>query len=342
MADKGRASQVNLSSRNGLIATGVVEGTVFPGELLHESVRVIPDEDKLTVGLHVSLSDAERSTARQKIDRFANIRTVEFQGEQQLYGEADYLFGRMTSALRQEIQALGQTLEIPAEGSLGLFSPTLDVVPQSFDSESSGETVESALDRLKSKLLSLLAMRRIRQLLNPNSSLLNVAAVLKLEKGEEILAEVYTPRGGGATGNTARMSRSGDEKPFSQQLPKGEYFQVVVTNQESQALHLGILDFSSAGKMTVLFPNDLSDRAGASTDLIAETRIEAGATVVVPNPERDPFYFFGSDLGYGEMLILLSTRPFAQALTDLKNIVRSRGTRSAGSRGHLPTIPYRS
>jgi hypothetical protein len=172
---------IQLESRQGLLALGKVvelkqEQLLQPGALLQEQARAIPSDLKLRIGLDESLG-SELNAAREAIAKLDRLSPVPL-GQTQV----EYIFGRMTEALRQEFTKAGVS-DIPPAGSLGLYAPGLDLIPGSFGA--AGETVAPAIARLKSKFRSLLAVIIVKLTLNAESSRLNVAASIKVIQGTE-------------------------------------------------------------------------------------------------------------------------------------------------------------
>jgi hypothetical protein len=166
----------------------------------------------------------------------------------------------------------GQAKSLPAEGSIGLFSPGRDeLIPDSFGEP--GETMTAAVKRLEAKLKSLLAGRLIKMTLNANSSRLKLVVSMLPEAGKEMIAEAFAPRSGITRERTAGLS---------QRLQLGTPFQFRVTNEESRPLYLTILSIDPTRGLTVLFPHSWR----VSEDV---TRLEVGQTLLIPNPAKDEF-----------------------------------------------------
>ena len=356
---KGRGSgKVTLVSRQGLIGEATLEGTAAPGALLQEAARAIRSDLKLRIGLDSSLG-AEINSAKQALQAINRIEAVPvpYPGEVQYLlsritaadrvgakhsgdkttsqpkfpypnaspsasrrqGEAfrnihlglphsidrlnasplHHLLSDGTDKLSQAAQ--GKTL--PAENSIGLFSPGRDeLIPDSFGEP--GETITKAVSRLEPKLKSLLAVHLLKTTLNANSSKLKVAVSMLPEAGNEVIAEAFTVRSG-----ITRERNAG----LSERLKLGTPFQFRVTNQESRPLYLTILSVDPTGGLTVLFPHNWR---------VAEdvTRLDAGQTLLIPNPAKDEFQLVTQAKGIGEVLIVASLSPPKKALLALQSL----------------------
>jgi hypothetical protein len=311
----GRSSgQVTLSSRKGLVGEAILEAAAQPGALLQETARVIPSDLKLRIGLD-SLLGADANSAKQALQEIKRIEPVSFRpGNVPYEGEVQYILSRMTAADRQGLSwsqsafSEGGQEEIPAEGSIGLFSPGRDEgIPDSFGE--AGETVAQAVTRLEAKLKSLLAVRIVKMTLNASSSRLNLSAAMMQEGGNEVIAQAFTARGT-HEGRSAVQERNGR---LSKQLPLGTPFQFRVTNDESRPVYLSILVIDPKGGIIVLFPNQwlTSDNA---------IRLDAGKDLLIPNPAQDDFQAVTQEKGIGEALIIASTSPLKKALLTLQTL----------------------
>lgn len=293
---------VELITRQGLTGRGrlLAAATLPSGALLQEQVRGIPTNVTLRIGLDESLG-AEAATARTALAAIPSVEAVELGGD-----EVHYILGRMTAAYRQELA--GQP-GLPAENSLGLFSQGLDLVPDSYGNP--GESVASAVARLRPKLRSLLAARTVKLTLNPGSSRLNLNVAMSDENGNRVLGEAVTIRG---TSNPP-------PRPGVPQIPLETGLQFQIENRENRDLYLSVLVIDAAGIMSVIFPNQW-------TASVESTLLPAGATLRLPEPGRDRFRLVTQPpVGTTEVLVVASTRPLDKALRGLQAIATERGLR---------------
>ncbi len=360
--DGNKEGLVELVSRQGLVGQGkVIEGLsngVKSGVLLQERIRGIPDNLTLRLGIDPSL-------ARDKvaiIEALQAINGIEIIEE----GEIDYILSRMTNSYQQELQERednkhsgsnkpqsqkSNLLEkpdlsvtgifsfnfssLPPIGSIGLFSPEIDVVANSFGLEN--ETVTDAIARLITKLKSLLAVRLVKLALNPNSSQLNAIANMTLEGQEgSVIGEVGTLRC--SSNNLAKQAGIGQENPVRcpshnsianlkvdrnniPVIPIGTHIQFHITNNEISDIYCCIIVIDSNTEMTVLFPNQWT----AAEDV---TRVKVDETLHVPNLSKDNFALVTqAPAGIVEVLIIASSKPLQNTLKVLRTIASNRGQR---------------
>lgn len=327
---KRGATQVELVSRNGLVGEAIVKGTAQRGELLQEFARAIPNDWQLLIGLDPSLA-ANAADAQQALQKLNRIQAVPSQpGNPPYPKEVHYILSRMTAAYRQKLPK-GDNGELPPEGSIGLFSPALELIPKSFGN--SGETVDQAISRLRTKLKSLLAARIVKMTLNAQSSRLDLVVTMTLEKGQEVIGQAFTPRGCRQNDEECRNlgSRGGSGERPTQQLPVGAPFQFRVTNREKSPLYLGILLIDPAEGIVVFFPNEFQSASAEQTD--QATRIKPNQTLLIPDPSKDEFELVTEEPGVGEVLVIASQKPLTNALLRLRDLAKNRGQK----RGVLET-----
>jgi len=301
--EKGR---VQLISREGLVGKAKLLDRAQPGAFLQERARSVPSNLTLKIGLDPSLGN-NTSQARQALQGIQRIEALPLQQQ-----EVHYIFGVMTDAYRQQL--LRTSSQLPEVGSLGLFSPALELVPDSFGSQ--GETVSAAITRLLPKLRSLLAARIVKTTLNTNSSRLNVLASIHREGAGKIIANSFTVRGSSPTNQPANIS------PSSQQLPLGSGLQLQVTNKETSNLYLSILVIDPTGEISVIFPNQWA--AGEEVTLV-----KAGQTLKIPDPSQDSFRLIVQEpKGIVEVLVLASRTPLREAMLALQALAAESKQRS--------------
>ncbi|NEQ44075.1 MAG: DUF4384 domain-containing protein [Leptolyngbya sp. SIOISBB] len=290
---------VELTTRSGLIGRGrLLDADTLPsGSLLQEQMRGIPTQVTLRIGLDPSLG-ADAASARTGLATIPSVEALNLGGE-----EVHYILGRMTAAYRQELA--GQS-NLPAEGSLGLFSQGLDLVPDSYGNP--GESITAALERLHPKLRSLLAARTVKLTLNPGSSRLNLNVTMADENGNQTFGQAVTLRGS----QTPPPAR-----PGILQVPVDTGLRFAIENLENRDLYLSVLVVDAAGIMAVIFPNNW-------TASVAATLLPAGETLMLP--DSGSFRLVTQPpLGTTEVLVVASTSPLDNALRGLQAIADNAG-----------------
>jgi Caspase domain/Domain of unknown function (DUF4384) len=294
--------QARLSQRNGLLGHGKLETegvAVQPGMLARESIRGIPTDMTLRVGIHASLGeDADR--ARQLLAGFDRVEVLEVNGET----ETDYLLGRFDETAQAEIQQQNRGTDTDSpdieNGSIGLFANSLDPIPATFGSQY--EELGLALERLSPRLRLLLANRALKTILNPETSELNVAVeVSSNQRGRIEVVESGSRRRANVQNSQFARMRIGEEMSLR------------VTNKENRSLYVAVIATERDGDMFVYHPSDWN---------VAEIDAELGAgeSIVIPKDD-DVFYLpIVGPTGYFDVLVIASTEQLRDTLLSLKRL----------------------
>lgn len=277
------------------------------GMLMREQVRGIPADLSLRVGLDTSLA-GDAIAAREAL---ANVRRVTVVAVDQTQ-PVDYLLGRLTDSIKANATAEGTTVASPI-GSLGLFTPGLTPVPESFGRLD--ESVDSAVARLRPRMKMLLAGRILKSLSNGETSNVNVKVeVSPVETGGALLS-----RGSRAAQETGLVAQTVDTG--IQQVTVGDRIEIAVTNNENRNLYISILVIDSQGNLIVLHPVDWTAAETA-------TLVPPGDRLVAPGPNSNFEFQVGGPAGHFELLVLASTDQLRDALKGLREVARGRGIAS--------------
>jgi len=315
--DSGQTiGEVEQTGRQGLRGTGRLIGnaqaSVVPGLFLRERIRGVPANPTLKIGLHRSLSNADRSAAQTAL---ASIGRIEIIASEQS-GEVDYFFGRMNPDAQQQAEAAAVSV-LPPQGRLCLFSSSLIPIPNSWQGDQPNETVAEAIDRLSSRFKMLLAGRILKYVLNTDTSDVRL----------EVKVEAVSGRGGsgqfGSRGITEAGLTTQALSVNTQRLNAGTEIQVVLKNNEARALYMAVLVVDSEGNLVILHP-----LTGDAAE--ADALVPSGETLIVPppnpNPSPDDFRFtVRGPAGFFELLAIASTEPLRDALKALEQVANTRG-----------------
>jgi hypothetical protein len=311
--EKGR---VQLENRDGLVGKAKLLDSVPPGALLQERTRSISSNLTLKIGLDSSLGN-QATQAKQALASIPRIEALALQQQ-----EVQYIFGRLTDTYKQQLQ-FSPGSKPPEVGSFGLFSPALEVIPDSFGANN--ESITDAINRLRSKFQSLLAAHIIKTALNANSSRLNIVASMRREEDDsQILGTIFTPRGNATPANPPLSGNIS-------KLPLKTAVQLVVENNETSNLYVTVLVIDPAGAISVVFPNSWATTESA-------TLMKASQTLKIPDPVKDNFRLVTQEpKGFTEVLVLASRKPLNKALQTLRNIAAAQGSTTRGGPVSLGT-----
>ncbi|MCL1489765.1 MAG: caspase family protein [Pseudanabaena sp. Salubria-1] len=293
------AGNVKMSSRQGLQAKGILNGTAQVGDRLRETLRTLPVNWQLAIGLDPSLGK-DLGIAEAAIQKSKRMVAVRYQSAQVLYGmEVQYILSRMTSAYRSQLEKITkigkQPRKIPPVDSIGLFTPSIDeIIPDSFGKV--GESIKDVSDRLIPKLQSLLAARLMKLTLNARQSDLSFAAKMQIEgQSDALVGQAFTIRGSAAV-----------ESKSDRAIPIDSLFQFQVTNVGTEDLYLAIMVIDASGGMKALYPFQSA---------VEETlKLKAGISKLIPDPNMDDFQYRVTEKGFGEALVVATKSPLRNAL----------------------------
>ncbi|MEW5857844.1 MAG: caspase family protein [Cyanobacteriota bacterium] len=313
--------QLYIRSKEGLTAKARLVGTADTsnlqvGQLVHESVRVLPKNIGLTIALDAGLDRIERVDATSAFASVRSVSSVVTAGEQ----PADYLFGEV------------QTPDYP--GGYGLFSLGRDLIPNTVGE--AGEAVKAAVNRLVPKLRTLLTAKLLRLTVNEGSSRLGVGATLEMiYPAEKVLLKRETLRRTGdavVDSNSRRDDSHLDNSKIASEgsiptIPIGSRIQYRVQNYSDRPIYLMLIGVDSSGSGVALYPlqfPQIGDGADAKP-MVKELVVEAGATLIVPQPSASFELTIHGPSGLEETLLICSSAPFTQTLATVASIRGPKG-----------------
>ncbi|UKP00885.1 caspase family protein [Nostoc sp. UHCC 0870] len=295
--------QLVVRSRTGLTAKAqlVKIGDVTPlkvGQLLQETVRVLPRNLKLAVALDIGLDRIERVDATSAFASVPHVSTV-VEGEQ----PADYVFGKL--------------LQTPSR--YGLFSMGGEPIPST--TGEFGEAVKVAALRLVTKLPTLLAAKLWRLTDNEGSSRLPVKVSLEVVG---IAPRVVLQR---ETMRTVVADTSPKKSPSTQLsnlkppvIPIGSRIQYRVQNKSQKPIYLMLLGIKNNRTAIAFYPWQLLSAADTSENKLQlqPIVIAPSETVTLPQTATTSGWMI-SGPGYEcEYQLILSTAPFKETLKALE------------------------
>ena len=260
--------------------------------LLQEKTRGIPDVVVLKIALDDTLTSAEQDYAITALGQSASFEVFPTAVGQ----SAHVLLGRYTEAIAHRLVAGStSTLPTPAVSSIGVFSPTqVPILAGSFGPEN--ESIEAAIERLRSRFISLHIGRMLALMVNRQSSKIDIDVTIKSAD----FRSGTTTRGG----NPDAIFIPQQSEQGIEQISLQNEIDVVVKNNEASALHFGMLAIDSAGDISVLFPITSDD---PNIDVI-----RSGASKTEPLVAVEP-------LGLVELLVLASPQSLVGPLDTLRD-----------------------
>ncbi|MBE9040011.1 caspase family protein [Oscillatoriales cyanobacterium LEGE 11467] len=316
----GPPVEIELKSREGLVGVGhMTNGNggrdLEPGMFVREEVRSIPLDFHLRVGIDDRAFDTESiTTAQQALNALFRIQAMPLEKE-----DVQYVLAPMTSEYREQ---LTNQNDLPPVGSLGLFSPVFDeAIPDSFGAV--GESVSEAVNRLQTKLQSLLVARLFKLVINPESSRLNVEVIMRSGVGE-VLGTTFTPRGGSTPPKSSINEASASALP---QFRPGDFVEFEFKNNEGGDLYVTVLLISPDRSLTSIFPSTFQNPE-------EDSLIPGNSTRIIPDVVLDGFQFqIANSPGLVEVLVVASRTPLRETLKVLQTLAEEVSTDYRGPVG---------
>jgi hypothetical protein len=298
------------------------------GQLVRESIRILPRHLSLTVALDPGLERIERVDATSALASIAAVNGAIAAGEQ----AADCVLSKVRSADSGTILASTQANPGAALGweGYGLFSAGGIALANAKGSGS--EAVKSAIERLEPQFKQLLAAKWWRLTANEGSSCLAVNATLEIAgKTPQALIQRDTRRQAfGADNSSLLMSTaSTGESAVVPRLPIGTQIQYRLENFSDRPIYFLLLGIDSGGGAIALYAPRL-DTESTSTEKGSKLKdrcILPGEQLVVPNPGASVNWLVSDPTGLAEMQVVCAHAPFAKTLEALSSKEYLKGDR---------------
>jgi Caspase domain/Domain of unknown function (DUF4384) len=298
---KNTLPTLQIRSREGLKARARILSTdvdkLEPGQLVQESIRVLPRNIGLTVALDASLERIERVDATSAFANVPQMSSV-IAGEQ----PADCLFGRVDAAA---------SIPLP---QYGLFSLGKELIPNTTGEP--GEAIKTAVYRLTPKLRTQLAAKLLRLSGNEASSRLAVKSTLSMiAQGEQILMHKVTRRTSRKNISNQVLSSVNTNQSILK-IPKGSQIQYRLNNDSANPVYVMLLGIDGGGNAIALY-----SRTTDSKDLV----ILPGESIVIPQISSPFKWIVAAPSGLAETHLIFSRAPFSQAIAALDSFNPPRG-----------------
>ncbi|MBF2028028.1 MAG: caspase family protein [Oscillatoriales cyanobacterium C42_A2020_001] len=332
-------TRLQILSREGVTAKAKVfgesplaEANLPPlqvGQLVQESVRVLPRNIGLTVALNSSLERIERVDAVSAFTAVPHISSA-IAGEQ----PADYVFSKTPSPPTQ-LASLptnslqGLTTDATASGtSYGLFSPGHDAILST--TGEGGEAIKVAVRRLVPKLQSLLATKLLNLTVNDQTSRLEVRANLELLAPQtQILSWQET---GPVAAAPTPATTVANQNLMPLQIPIGRHIRYQVENKGQHPIYpLAISLDSSKNLLWLMVPAVPTDGALAPGTESGGAAIAAQTASTIPGAATGADWQIQGPTGLAETYLIFSRAPFNQTVALLTSQQRTNSSAIAGT-----------
>ncbi|WP_373527655.1 caspase family protein [Nostoc sp.] len=299
-----------LRSRSGLTAKAQISkvesaSSLQVGQLVQESVRVLPRNVGLTIALDTGLERIERVDATSGFAAFPRVSTV-IAGEK----PADYLFAKLQ--------------QTPSR--YGLFALDGELIPNAGGEV--GEAVKVAVLRLAPKLSTLLAAKLWRLTENEGSSRLAIKATLEIISGisSQMVMQRETVRAFKTETSTSK-SLPTPHSPLPTQhsalptptVPIGSRMQYRVQNQSDRPVYLMLLGLKNNQTAVAFYPWEppQEPKTADTKPFLKEVVIAPGETLTLPQTNAASQWVIPGPAFFYEQQLILSTASLSRTLAVL-------------------------
>jgi hypothetical protein len=325
-------SRDGLTAKVRLVATRDPGSQPLPvslqvGQLVQESVRMLPRRLGLAIALDANLARIERVDATSALSSVPYVSSVV--GADQ---PADYLLGRVqdilpnpTALAQLSVAQIASTAL--SEGSLpqqgyGLRAPGGQLLLSTLGEK--GEAIKVATRRLVPQFQTLLAAKYLRLLTNGPSSRLGLSATLELLASEHPRQLVQsTPRAiwptpASTSPNSERWS-SDATSLVALNVPMQGQLHLHLQNYSDRPLYFLLLELDNPSGGITCYPGVTTTANRTASQPSEYVRVEAGKTQLFPaSSDTVAGWAVSGPAGLRELYLLGSRSPFAQTLTSLR------------------------
>ncbi|NES22989.1 MAG: DUF4384 domain-containing protein, partial [Symploca sp. SIO3E6] len=336
--------QLQIRSKDGLTAKAKLVSAsasdnyqLEVGQLVQESVRVVPRNLGLTVALDLNLQRIERVDATSAFAGISSVSSVVTTSEQ----PADYLFGRVLAVYTA---ALSETDPSVKKEGYGLFYLSGDLIRNT--SGTTGEAVKSAVNRLTNKLDILLAAKLLRLTANEGSSRLGVRASLEVVSPEPRLVmqretwrassltaqcppwcDLSTTEEGVTTSSVSAQPNTyysdlklGINEGSIPTLEIGSRIKYRLENYSDQPVYFMMVGFDTSSKAIALYQIQPLEAGSQPNEkpIIKEGMISPGETLTIPQDTAAFNWIISGLPGIAEIQLICSLAPFPKAIKALQ------------------------
>ena len=309
VGDTSDEIQIQLRSREGINGKAqIVNSSESPskllrsGQLIQESIRVLPRKQGLNVALDKSLERIERVDATSALANIELVSSTIIAGED----SADCLLGKVTNTEPDTSDSNGEENPVSAK-SYGLFTCGGTLITKTVGVPN--EAVKLAVSRLEKKFQTLLATKWLQLIVNEHSSLIPLEAILELSGNKNSVSLQSNTR------NIASASRSiipiGVETLPN--MPQDAPLKLCLTNNSDSTLYSILMEVTPTGQITALYkPQKNSQNQEAVTPINWE--IPAKNKIVVPQAESSWQWKTPESSGIAQLFVIVATQPFNKTL----------------------------
>jgi len=295
-----------LKSRTGLTAKAEksapeVVTALQVGQLVHELIRVLPQNINLLIALDPSLERIERVDATSAFSAITSVANII--GPEQM---ANYVFGKLqTTPSHYDLFSLGGEPLFNADGEIG-------------------EAVKVSVQRLKPKLSTLLAAKLWRLTENQGSSRLSVKATLEILDSTSSYVVMQRET---AINSILNGSKKINNNTFYTQykaipaIPVGSRMRYQIENSSDVTVYVLLVGLNNNQSAIAFYPWQIQRESSvlALKPFLQEIVILPGQRVTIPENETTSGWLFPTRAFFCEHQLIFSTASFSKTMLALSN-----------------------
>ncbi len=286
---------------------------IEPGQLIQESIRVLPHDQGLTVALDNSLERIERVDATSALANINSVDNTIMAGEY----SADCILGKVSQTSPEA--AKSETNQSPGT-SYGLFTPGGTLIAKTVGIVN--EAVKLAVSRLENEFKPLLATKWLQLIVNDNSSLIPVEANLKLLDAKNTIS---LPR------NTRKADSAAKFTPIKVEslptVPQDTPLKLHLTNNGESTLYSILVEVTPSGQITTLYKPE-TDATDQEVVTPINWEIPANSKLLIPQIDNSWQWKTPESKGLSQLYVIVATQPFNQTLNLLSKQAKTKRDRS--------------
>ena len=272
---------------------------IEPGQLIQESIRVLPHAQGLTVALDNSLERIERVDATSALANINSVTNTIMAGEY----SADCILGKVSQISPEA--AKSETNQAPGT-SYGLFTPGGTLIAKTVGIVN--EAVKLAVSRLENEFKPLLATKWLQLIVNDNSSLIPVEANLELLDSKNTISLLRNTR------NADSASKFTPIKVESlPTVPQDTPLKLHLTNNGESTLYSILVEVTPSGQITTLYKPQ-TDETDQEVVTPINWEIPANSKLVIPQVDNSWQWKTPESKGISQLYVIVATQPFNQTL----------------------------
>ena len=320
-------SMLQIRSREGLSAKAKLLSSstsrLRVGQLVRESIRILPRNLGAIVALDTNLQRIERVDATSAFDNISPVSEVVIAGE----SAADCLFARVkpdrvTATKVESIEDSSATPPAEVEennkgeslGGYGLFAIGGELIPNTVGSPT--EAIKSAVRRLAPQFETLLAAKLWGLTVNQGSSTLGVGVTLALlEPENKILLKQQTLRSPHSLEKQSDKISVPDLSDLAEgdslvTIKSGSKIQYQLENYSDHSVYYIVLGLDSESSAIALY----SPQSNGNSSQLKNSPILPRETIIIPQPSASLNWIVSGKGGIATIYVICSIAPFKQTL----------------------------